>query len=227
MKTTWIRSTARAMMWAGIVVMFVASSLLVASCQEKQDTSLADRNPVEDQARPVTGKSTATRAVTVAATEPLEISGSVGEPATPSAADEPAVRTDGDSETQEPVSAVEYVVANGDNLWTISRRFYHTHVYWKLLADWNGIEDPADLRLEQVLTIPPVDDFPYRLYLVREGDNLMSVSRLFYNTGDRWEALAEANELASANRIHEGLILKIPPLETSATPADSSLLASE
>ncbi len=228
MNATWIRNLLRALTWTMTIVLFVSGSLLIASCQDKQEISRARQPEVQRAPAAVPDTRTAADVAIVAAIDMMASESPAEETAGPEVPEEPEVPPDGRVETQEPVTAFNYEVEPGDNLWDISLQFYHTHVYWRLLAEWNGIEDAADLRPEQIIEIPPETAFPYRLYLVREGDNLIGISEMFYDSDDEWETLAEANELASANRIHAGMILKIPALETTASaPADSSLLASE
>ena len=47
-----------------------------------------------------------------------------------------------------------YVVRSGDTLEGISRRFYGTGRYWRLIARYNGIEDPRQLRAGRRLLLP-------------------------------------------------------------------------
>ncbi len=228
MKTLRIRDMAKGLLWTCVVVLFVASSLVIASCQEKQEIAQSRNSSVRNLPDSPREQNTATEHAILSVTESSEETGSLEGSVDESAPEETPEETGAQAASQEPAPALEYEIASGDNLWALSLRFYHTHVYWKLLAEWNGIEDPAGLRAGQTLKIPPVTEFPHQLYLVREGDNLTAISNVFYGSGDHWERLAEVNGLNSANRIQAGMILKIPAREVAAAPpADEGRLASE
>ncbi len=225
MQTTIGRTVTRGLLWTSVIVIFIAGSLFVASCQEKQEPSRA----------PEIARSAATQELPseTARTPVIMTDNSVVEEnqlavdVVPESPEETAIEPADENLT--PAGPLMYEVAAGDNLWSISRTFYHTHAYWKLLGESNGIEDPTLLKAGQELRIPSVSDFPYRLYVVREGDNLFGVSRIFYDSDRYSEELAEANDLANVNRIDAGMILRIPHLEETVerAPADSTLLASE
>lgn len=53
--------------------------------------------------------------------------------------------------TQEPTAGPTYKVRSGDTLSAIAARFGTT---WQVLADLNGISDPARLKIGQVLRLP-------------------------------------------------------------------------
>lgn len=59
-------------------------------------------------------------------------------------------------EEQDPAQeARSYVVKSGDTLSTIAERFYGDTGYASLIAEANGITDPAALHVGTELTIPP------------------------------------------------------------------------
>jgi hypothetical protein len=111
---------------------------------------------------------------------------------------------------------VEYVVRRGDTMFAISSRFYGTDVYHALLAKYNSLSDPSRIRPGEVLTVPPIAEFPYRLHRVAAGDNLLSLARRFYETAEYNEALLFADAIAEANgftvidRIATGSVLVVP-----------------
>ena len=76
---------------------------------------------------------------------------------------------------------------------------------------WDAIKevDPqyADLKHEITNTGGQDDS-----YTIQSGDNLSKVSNLFYGNPNKYEAIAKANNLADANKIHPGEALKIPVL---------------
>jgi|GEM_PF-3495299 len=221
MRTGSIDLAIRALLWTGVVVLFVGSSLLLASCQEKHEISSVAQ----------TRAATASPA-TWTAPEILETCG--GEP------DEEAGCTTPEPTDQETVDGLagtggeapgalphRHGVAPGENLWGLSMQYYQSPVYWERLADWNGIEDPAHIEIGDTLDIPPVAEYPDRLYLIREGDNLTSISLAFYGSAAHWDRLAEANGLAHANRVRAGRVLRIPHEPGQPAAPDSTLLVSE
>ena len=56
--------------------------------------------------------------------------------------------------------AGQYVVAPGDTLGAIARRFYGDAGLYGRLAAANGVKNPNLIRVGQVLTIPPADQLP-------------------------------------------------------------------
>ena len=229
MKNSTVTSAIRAMLWGSVVVVFVVCSLLIASCQQKHEVAQETETAMAPQQTRNLANNDNNAAI-LAGSEGAVVPTSapeVGEQP-PLPAEEPVQEPDEDIVTQER-AGITYEVVAGDDLWGISRRFYHTHVYWNLLAGWNGIEDPGVLRIGQSLQIPSISEYPYQLYLVREGDNLYGISRVFYDTDRYWRDLAEANELINVNSIDAGTILKIPHAEEIAAEAaaDSTWLAAE
>lgn len=56
-----------------------------------------------------------------------------------------------------PTTTPEYIVQQGDSLSVIAQRF---GVSTEDLANFNGIEDPNDIKVGQTLTIPPTTSPP-------------------------------------------------------------------
>lgn len=50
-------------------------------------------------------------------------------------------------------------------------------------------------------------------YTVKEGDSLWTISEEVYGTGYNWVDIQNANELANANAIETGQVLKIPSVD--------------
>ncbi len=109
-----------------------------------------------------------------------------------------------------------YVVAPGDSLSTIARRF---GVSAQALARANHIEEDAQLRVGQQLIIPQGEEEPTPtpqpeelVYVVVPGDTLSAIARRF---GVTVEALAQLNGIEDTSRLRVNQQLLIP---TSGMP---------
>lgn len=56
--------------------------------------------------------------------------------------------------TIEEEGTVDYVVAEGDTLWSISEKVYGTGFNWQIISEANKISDPNNLEAGTKLTIP-------------------------------------------------------------------------
>ena len=76
---------------------------------------------------------------------------------------------------------------------------------------WDVIKqvDPQYADLKHEITNTGGQDGSYK---VQAGDNLSKVSKLFYGTPNKYEAIAKANSMADPNRIQVGQTLTIPLL---------------
>ncbi len=97
---------------------------------------------------------------------------------------------------------ITYVVKAGDNLFRIGLRF---GVPWQTIARANGIVNPANLQIGQVLVIPTTGTTG-RTYTVKAGDTLTSIALRFNTTV---QAIMIANNLTNSV-IMPGQVLKIP-----------------
>lgn len=76
---------------------------------------------------------------------------------------------------------------------------------------WDVIKqvDPQYADLKHEITNTGGQDQPYT---IAAGDNLSKVSQLFYGSAGHYEAIAKANNLADANKIHPGQQINLPVL---------------
>ena len=83
----------------------------------------------------------------------------VREPDAPPAAppvDEAAPPTPEEINTELSLERMQYYeVTGGDRLDEIASQFYGLPSYWRVLADFNGLDDPFDIQAGMVLLIPP------------------------------------------------------------------------
>ncbi len=121
------------------------------------------------------------------------------------------IRTDAEApeepaEPEEPAFQ-EYTVRSGDTIWQISRRF---GVSMQDIIDLNNITNASRIYPGQVLRIPVPTQPPapgQRVYVVRPGDSLWTISRRF---GVSIDDILAANDLANPNLIYPGQELIIP-----------------
>lgn len=101
-------------------------------------------------------------------------------------------------------TAATYTVQRGDSLAALAQRFLGSSASWPLLAQANGISDPSQLRVGQVLRIPQ------QSYVVQRGDTLSSIAKSMLGDANRWRELAELNQINSPQDLRIGMSLKIP-----------------
>ncbi len=110
-----------------------------------------------------------------------------------------------------PAGTTSHTVQRGENLFRIALR-YGTTV--EAIASANGIANPAQIYVGQVLTIPspggqPPSPTPTGTsYTVQPGDNLFRIALRY---GLNYVYLAQYNNIANPSRIYVGQVLRIPP----------------
>ncbi|MFH1561376.1 MAG: LysM peptidoglycan-binding domain-containing protein [Patescibacteria group bacterium] len=141
---------------------------------------------------------------------------------------EQAVKTGGQEPGEELVSQMTtlpdtYIVANGDNLWSIAEKFYQSGYNWVDIAKENGLSNADVLLVDQKLRIP---DVPIRqptidsveisitgdAYTVQKGDSLSSIAKAAYGSGVNWPKIWGTNrdKIGNPNLIFAGTEIRIP-----------------
>jgi lysozyme len=105
-----------------------------------------------------------------------------------------------------PALETTYVVQRGDNLYRIGRAF---NVSWTQIAEANGLVNPNQVYVGQVLKIPVSAPGPTRpfTHVVSRGETLFQISLRY---GVSWQAIAQANNLTPPYVIYVGQTLVIP-----------------
>lgn len=108
--------------------------------------------------------------------------------------------------TPSPMTETTYTVKAGDNLFRIGLAY---GISWVQIAEANGIVNPNQIKVGDVLKIPvstpgPTPDFTHE---VKASETLFSISLRY---GVSWQAIAEANEIDSPYVIYVGQTLVIP-----------------
>ena len=106
----------------------------------------------------------------------------------------------------EPEEPVYYTVVRGDNLTRIAARFNTTV---SQLVAWNNIKNPNLIFVGQVLIVgmknpdpKPVEEY----YVVKRGDNLTKISRMY---GTTVAQLVSWNNIKNPNLIYVGQVLRV------------------
>lgn len=108
--------------------------------------------------------------------------------------------------TPSPMTESTYTVKAGDNLFRIGLAY---GISWVQIAEANGIVNPNQIKVGDVLKIPvstpgPTPDFTH---MVKAGETLFQISLRY---GVPWTAIAEKNDIQSPYVIYVGQSLVIP-----------------
>ncbi len=129
-----------------------------------------------------------------------------------------------------------YTVQLGDNLWTISEKYYKSGYNWVDIAKANKLVDANQIDVNTKLVIPNVEPKTLTMdvkgvtdstlnstdkitggsYTVKRGDNLWEISVRAYGDGFKWTQIAKTNNLVNPSLIHAGNVFKIPRLTNSS-----------
>ncbi len=124
---------------------------------------------------------------------------------------EPAARLAATSGARAADRSHTHTVATGDDLWTLSARYYGSGDQWRKIVATNPgvLADPlADLVPGVELSI--VD--PVQLVTVRAGDSLSRIAQRHLGDPDRWPEIHRLNRarVADPDVIDVGWVLKVP-----------------
>jgi LysM repeat protein len=108
--------------------------------------------------------------------------------------------------TPSPLTETTYTVQAGDNLYRIGLKY---GISWVQIAEANGLVNPNQIIVGQILKIPvdtpgPTPQFTHE---VKAGETLLLISLQY---GVSWPAIAEANNISSPYVIFSGQTLVIP-----------------
>jgi nucleoid-associated protein YgaU len=121
------------------------------------------------------------------------------------------------------VLPTKHVIADGETLWSIAEKYYHSGYNWVTLAKENNLTNADNIFTGQELNIPKAETIRpesenvsssqtqvIKNYTVISGDNLWNIAVKEYNDGYAWTKIAKANNLTNPNLIHSGNVLIIP-----------------
>ena len=133
----------------------------------------------------------------------------------------------GDKAIPQPVISLpaNHTVTDGDTLWTIAEKYYHSGYNWVNIASENKLANPNFLTVGEKLSIPKAETIvvgeilsdgvsDMRIdgtsYTVQKGDNLWQIALRSYGDSYAWVKIAQANKLVNPNLIHSDNKLIIP-----------------
>lgn len=107
---------------------------------------------------------------------------------------------------QPPAGGTTYVVQPGDNLFRIGLKF---GISWVQIAEANGIVNPNQIYVGQVLKIPVAQPGPTPnfTHVVQYGESLYTIS---IHYGVPWQAIAAANQIPPPYIVYAGQTIIIP-----------------
>jgi nucleoid-associated protein YgaU len=126
---------------------------------------------------------------------------------------------------------VEHKVMEGEDLKSISIKYYKTEEYWDELAQANELVDPNYVETGTLLLIPKFqisqaentettvlgqqgiaesERITGNTYTLKEGESLFDIALRAYGDGYRWPEISAANNLSNPDVIEPGTVLKIP-----------------
>jgi len=120
-----------------------------------------------------------------------------------------------------------HVVKQGDTLQEISRQYYGTVRYHKLIQEANNIADPLSLRPGQTLliprqpapgTTPDRESAELRLepgekrYVVQEDETLSEIAERELGSKRHYPAIMKRNNIADARDLRKGQVIILPSL---------------
>jgi len=125
---------------------------------------------------------------------------------------------------------IEHTIRSGDTLGKLAAKYYGHEKYWPVIAKANPKITPRTLRIGQVIMLPksprsiaqsktnkvPAQPLPKgtRVHVVGEGDSLWAIARRYYQSGDQWRTIFDANRDTIGSRpgnLRLGMRLRIPP----------------
>lgn len=122
-------------------------------------------------------------------------------------------------------------VEAGEHLWMIAERYYGSGYNWVEIAKANNLKNPSSISAGMELKLPKVavielhtpkmseekmevavttNKIEGNSYTVVKGDHLWKIAVAAYGDGYKWVEIAKANEIAHANYIEVGQVIKLP-----------------
>jgi len=134
-----------------------------------------------------------------------------------------------------------HTIGEGEDLWSISEKYYGTGYNWTFIAEENGITNPNLIEKGQELIIPAIEkekvaveeeaaeeEVEIKLtptlgsasqaegkttHTVEANEDLWKIAEKYYDSGYNWVDIASVNNIKNTNQIETGDVLIIPAVE--------------
>jgi nucleoid-associated protein YgaU len=105
----------------------------------------------------------------------------------------------------------EYIVKQGDSLWSIAKQHYGTGYAWQKVYELNKStigSNPGLLASGTKLNLPAGETI-YPQHTIVRGETLWSVAVTYCGSGQAWHTIAQANTITDPAKIEPGITLKV------------------
>lgn len=104
----------------------------------------------------------------------------------------------------------KYRIKKGDQIALIAKRFLDNKDRYAVLMEINGIKDPKNISIDQIIKIPA--KIPYT---VKKGETLAIIAERFYGDIKKYTLIASYNFISDPKMLEPGqrLVIPIPDLE--------------
>ncbi|PCJ19077.1 MAG: hypothetical protein COB02_08485 [Candidatus Cloacimonadota bacterium] len=124
-----------------------------------------------------------------------------------------------------------YYVKPGESLLLIARRVYKKPEMYKKIMEWNSlkkaiihpnqklilkniksniINQMKQIKIESEISLFPINKYSYKVYKVKKGDSLSSISKMFLGRASYFYNLSKFNKLDAQKYVYIGQKLIIP-----------------
>lgn len=106
--------------------------------------------------------------------------------------------------------SLKYRIKKGDQIALITKRFLDNKDRYAVLMEINGIKDPKNISIDQIIKIPA--KIPYT---VKKGETLAIIAERFYGDVKKYTLIASYNFISDPKMLEPGqrLVIPIPDLE--------------
>lgn len=146
-------------------------------------------------------------------------------------AQQPPAAAAASAEVKLPAGTRSYRIREKDSLTKIARKEYGSEEHWRWLAEVNGIKNPGQLKIGDLIQLPPRPAAPAAAkppaskpaaapagaaaagsrHLVKKGETIGGIAQRYYGSSKDWKRILEANGLKRAEDLKAGQTLVIPP----------------
>ena len=130
---------------------------------------------------------------------------------------------------------VFHVIRPGENLAKLAKQYYGDYKKYNVIAEYNGLEDAAQISVGQKIMIPELAGTPsaaggevdtdrkgqFIVHALMPGESLSKLAQKYYGDYKRFDIIAEYNDMDDATRVTVGQEIKVPVIEGLPFYADT------